>query len=135
MTKEAPTMSVTVDDSAGAGKDISNDITSITISTPSEHYDVTGLDKSAMEKLLGRADAIVTLNGIFNDGADKSHAVLKDYRTLSGSEVGRTVALAASGQTLSMEMLFENYELSLSGGQLTWTATCHLADGTVPAWS
>ena len=135
MAKEAPVMTVTVDDSSGSGQDISNDITSVTISTPSEQFDVTGLDKSAMEKLLGRADASVTLNGVFNDAVNKSHAVLKDYRTLSGSEVGRTVALTVSGQTLTMELLFENYELSHSGGQLTWTATGHLADGTVPAWS
>ena len=136
MAKEAPTMTVTIDDSAGAGQDLSNDITSVTISTPSGHQDVTGLDKSAVEKLLLLGDAQVTLNGVFNDAANMSHAVLKNYRTLAAAQVGRTVAIAVSGQTLTMELLFENYELSRStDGSLTWTATGHLANGTVPAWA
>ncbi len=136
MAKEAPTISVTVDDSAGTGQDISNDINTVTISTPSGQQDVTGLDKSAVEKLLLLADGVVTLNGVFNDATNKSHAVLKNYRTLSGTEVGRTVAIVISGQTLSMELLFDDYSLSRAAdGSLTWTATGHLADGTVPAWS
>lgn len=134
MAKEAPTLSVTVDDSSGSGQNISNDITSVTISTPSEMIDVTGVDKSAMEKLVGRADAQVTLNGVFNSSSNKSHDVLNDYRTLNGSDVGRTTVLVMGGKTLSLELVFENYELSHSGGQLTWTATGHLADGTVPNW-
>jgi hypothetical protein len=130
-------LSCTVDDSAGTGRDISNDITGgITISTPSGVQDVTGLDKSAMERLLLLADAVITLNGTFNDAANMSHAVFKDYRTILAGQVGRTVAFAHSGQTLSLELVFTDYQLNRAAdGSLTWTAPGQLADGTVPTWS
>ena len=47
-------MTVTVDDHLGAGKDISNDITSMGFKTPRGVQDITGLDKSAIERLLLR---------------------------------------------------------------------------------
>jgi len=129
-------MTATVDDSAGSGQNISNDITSITFGTPSGVQDITGLDKSAMERLLLLADGTVTLNGVFNDAANKSHAVLKNYRTILAGQVGRTVAIAISGQTLSMEIVFTDYVLTrTSDGSLTWSAPGQLADGTVPTWS
>jgi hypothetical protein len=129
-------MSVSVDDSAGTPRDISNDVTSVDIRTPSNTQDVTGLNKSAIERLLLLADAEVVLKGVFNDAANMSHTVLKNYRTLKAGEVGRTVAIVISGQTLSMEILFENYDLTRAAdGSLVWSATGKLADGTVPAWS
>lgn len=137
MAKEAGfPMTVTVDDSAGAGQDISNDITNISFGTPSGVQDVTGLDKSAMERLLLLADGSGTLNGVFNDAADKSHVVLKNYRTILAGQVGRTLAIAISGQTLSMEVVFTDYGLTRAAdGSLTWSAPFQLSDGTVPAWS
>ena len=138
MAKEAGMgMTVTVDDSGGTGRDISNDITGITIGTPSGVQDVTGLDKSGMERLLLLADGTVSINGVFNDAATTgSHTVLKNYRTILAGQVGRTVAIAVSGQTLSMEILFSDYSLNRAGdGSLTFTATGSLASGTVPAWS
>jgi hypothetical protein len=137
MAKEAGfPMTVTVDDSAGAGKDISNDITNISFGTPSGVQDVTGLDKSAIERILLLADGSGTLNGVFNDAADKSHAVLKNYRTIFAGLVGRTLAIAISGQTLSMEVVFTDYGLTRAAdGSLTWSAPFQLSDGTVPAWS
>lgn len=128
--------SVTVDDSAGTGRNISNDIKNVSVRTPSGIQDITGLDKSAIERLVLLADGEVTLNGVFNDAANMSHAVFKDYRTLLAGQVGRTVALAHSGQTLSMEMVAENYDLTRADdGSLTWAVTLRLSDGTVPAWS
>ena len=126
-----------VDDSAGGARDISNDITSLTFGTPSAEQDTTGLDKSAHERLLLLADASVSLNGVFNDAAQPaSHLTFKDYRTLSGVEVGRTTSLVHSGQTLTMEILYTDYALNRPAtGELTWTAPGNLSDGTVPAWS
>ena len=62
-------MSVAVDDSAGTARTISNDITNLDWATPREEQDITGLDKSARERLLTLADFSVTLNGVFNDAA------------------------------------------------------------------
>lgn len=125
--------SVAVDNAAAAAQTISNDVTNLAFATPRGVQDVTGVDKSAMERLLLLADASVTLNGVFNDASNMSHAVLK---TVPSTSVARTVALAISGQTLSMEMLFTDYSLTRAAdGSLTWTSPGVLADGTVPTWS
>jgi len=62
-------MSVIIDDSGGSARTISNDITTIDISTPREEQDITGLDKSAHERLLLLADFSVSISGVFNDAS------------------------------------------------------------------
>jgi len=122
-----------VDDSAGAAKAIKNDVTSFEFATPREEQDVTGVDKSAMERLLLLADFSIDLNGVFNDAVDFSHAV---FKTVPSTSVARTVSLAVSGQTLNNECLFTDYALTRGEkGELTWKAPGVLADGTVPTWS
>lgn len=129
-------MTVTVDDSSGAGQAISNDVTSVAWTMPSEVQDITGVNSSGMERLLLRADLTVTLTGVFNDGANLSFAVLKNYRTLAASQVGRTTAIAHSGQTLSDEVLYNDFSFNRDqGGSLIWNAPGSLSDGGVPAWS
>lgn len=125
--------SVAIDDSSGSAKTLSNDITQFELATPRAVQDVTGIDKSAIERLLLLADASFSPQGVFNDAADRAHAVLK---TIPSTSVARTVALAHSGQTLSCEMLGTDYNLSRSAtGEFTWQAPFVLADGTVPTWS
>ena len=127
---------LSVDDSAGSAQAIKNDITNFGVRTPSAIQDVTGVDKSAMERLHLMADGEMSLNGVFNDAANLSHAVFKNYRTLAASQVGRTVTLTVSAQTLAMELLFDDYPLARGAdGSFTWAVVGHLADGTVPAWS
>ena len=126
-------MTVTVDNSAGSGQAITNDITSISFSTPRGSQDITGLDKSGMERLLLLADGKVTINGVFNDASNLSHDVFKSVPTTS---VSRTVVIVVSGQTLTMEMNFTDYSMNRGAdGSLTWTATGELANGTAPTWS
>ena len=128
---------MTVDDSAGTGRAISNDVTNVAITMPSGVQDVTGVNSSGMERLLLLADLQITLNGVFNDAASTgAHTVLKDYRTLAASQVGRTTAIVHSGQTLSDEILFSDYALTRAAdGSLVWSAPGSLSDGGVPAWS
>lgn len=130
-------LSITVDDSAGSGRDISNDIVSANWKTNSGEQNITGLDKSGMERLLLQADGQLSLTGVFNSAANKSHAVFKDYRTLAASQVGRTVVIAGvSGLSLSMEMVISDYTITRgANGELTWSATLSLSDGTVPTYS
>ena len=112
---------------------ILNDITDFSISTPRGVQDTTGVDKSARETLLLLADYSLTLNGVFNDAANQSHAVLK---TVPSTSVARTVTYTHSGQTLASEILFTDYALTRgTDGSLTWSAPGVLADGTVPTWS
>lgn len=125
--------SLMVDDSTGDPDDLRNDVTNFEFSTPREVQDVTGIDKSAMERLLLLADCSMTLNGVFNDAANASHEVL---RTVPSTSVARTVTNTVSGQTLATEMLITDYALTrATDGSLTWTAPAVLADGTVPTWS
>jgi len=53
------------------------------MSTPRAVQDVTGVDKSAIERLLLLADFSITLNGVYNNAAGKSHAVFKTVPSLA----------------------------------------------------
>lgn len=124
---------LSVDDSTGTPRDIRNDITNLQFATPRAVQDVTGIDKSAMERLLLLADFSITLNGVFNDAANLSHTV---FKTVPSTSVMRTTSINVSGQTLAGELLYTDYQLSRGNdGALTWSAPGVLADGTVPTWS
>lgn len=127
---------ITVDDSSSSAQDISNDCTNWQFSTPRAVQDVTGVDKSAMERILLLADFSVTLNGIFNTAASMSHVV---FSPVPSDSTARTVKIQpTSGATpyLSCETLFTDYQVSRSNsGELTWQAPGVLSDGTVPTWT
>jgi hypothetical protein len=124
---------LSVDDSSGTPNAIKNDVTNFQFATPRGVQDVTGVDKSAMERLLLLADFSITLNGVFNDASSQAHVT---FKTVPSTSVARTVSLAVSGQTLANECLFTDYSLNRGqDGSLTWTAPGVLADGTVPTWS
>ena len=126
---------VAVDDSGGTVRDISNDIGDYGVNIAQELVTVTGLDKSAQERITGMSDWDVTLNGFFNAASNKSHDV---FKTRTGT---RTVDIRIGGNSSSnpkvtMEMQIASYALTRgSDGSLTWSVTLNLADGTVPTWS
>lgn len=122
---------LSVDNSGGTPVDIRNDITNLDFATPRAVQTTTGVDKSAMERLLLLADFSITLNGVFN--ASSSHGV---FKTVSSTSVNRTVSLAVASQTLANECLFTDYPLSRSdSGELTFAVPGVLADGAVPTWA
>ena len=124
---------LSVDDSAGTPRDIRNDITNLSFSTPRGVQDVTGIDKSAIERLLLLADFSMTLNGVFDDGANLAHVTLKTASSFTGL---RTVSINISGQTLACESVLTDYQMTRAqSGELTWSAPLSLGDGTVPTWS
>lgn len=124
---------LSVDNSAGSANAIKNDITNLTFATPRGVQDVTGLDKSAYERLLLMADGTVNLNGVFNDAANMSHDT---FKTVPSTSVNRTTTITVSGNTLAMEMLYTDYNLTrAASGELTWTAPGVLADGQTPTWA
>lgn len=126
-------MSIAVDESGGSARTISNDITSFNLSTPRGVQDVTGLDKSAVERLLLLADGQVTINGVFNDASTLSHDV---FKTVPSTTAARTVTITISGKVMAMEMFFTDYALTRAAdGSMTWTVTGMLAGGAVPTWA
>ena len=129
-------MTVAVDDSAGSAQTLTTDITGLTIAMPSGVQDVTAVGSSGMERLLLLADCSVVLNGVFDDGSNLAHAVFKNYRTLPGTELGRTTTIVHSGQTFTDTLLYVNYDLTRApDGSLTFTTTGQCSDGGVPSWS
>lgn len=125
--------SITLDNAAGAAKVITNDVTSVSLSTTRGVQEITGLDKSAVERLLLLSDGKVTMKGIFNTAADMSHAVLS---TSTSSSATRTLAIGYPGATMTLEVIIEDYSVDRpEGGELTWTASMSLCNGTVPAWT
>lgn len=122
-----------VDDSSGTPKAIKNDVTSLQFSTPRGVQDVTGIDKSAFERLLLLADFSCQPSGVFNDAVGQAHDV---FKTVPSTSVARTVSIVVSGDTLANECLFTDYQLSRAqSGEFTWQAPGVLADGTVPTWA
>lgn len=136
MTKESGLgwTTLSVDDSGGTPQDIKNDVNSFQFATPRGVQDVTGVDKSAIERLLLLADMSITLNGAaFNDAAGKSFQV---FKTVPSTSVARTTTLTVSGQTLAAELLYTDFSFNRQAdGSLPWTAPGVLADGTVPTWA
>ncbi len=126
---------LTIDDSGGTGRDISASTTNYALGLPQNLLDITGLDKSAVERLTALADGEMTCNGVLDAATNQSHDV---FKTRTGT---RTVQLDIGGSVssnprLSMEMLVESYNLTRGAdGSLNWAATLRLQSGTVPAWT
>jgi len=126
---------LSVDDSVGTLTDIKNNVTNLAFSTPRGVQDVTGVDKSAMERLLLLADMSLTLNGVFDPVG--SHLI---FRTVPSTSVAREFTLTVAGVSLGVTgtptLLFTDYSLTRAqDGSLTWTAPGVLANGVVPTWS
>lgn len=124
---------LSVDNAAGTPNPIKNDVTNFDFATPRGVQEVTGVDKSAFERLLLLADFSIGLNGVFNNAANQSHDT---FKTVPSTSVMRTVTLVVSGSTLANEVLFSDYQVARAAdGALTWQAPGSLADGTVPTWA
>ena len=122
-----------VDDAGGSARTISNDITNLQWTMPSEVQDITGVNSSGMERLLLLADFTIALNGVVNYAANQQHDVFKAVNT---SSVTRTVTLTHSAQILANEVLFNDYVWQRSDvGALTWNAPGELNSTTVPVWT
>jgi len=128
-------MSINVDDSGGTARDITNDVGSLQFNTSGVPIDVSGLDVTGFERLLGRRDTTLTLNGFYNPASNKSHDVFKTVLTQVGT-VTRTVTLGWSTGTVSGEMIAVSYNRTVnSDGSQPWTAELQATGGTVPTWS
>jgi len=132
----ALTTTITVDDSGGTGRDISADVTNFSINTSRGEQDITGLDKSAMERILLRSDTTVSLSGVKDMGTNLAHDVFKTVGTQAGT-VTRTVVIGfTTGGTATVECVPANYNLSVGDdGAATWSVDLYLANGTALAWS
>jgi len=129
---------IKVADSSSSVQTITNDVTNYQFSTPRAVQDVTGVDKSANERILLLADYSVTLNGVFNTASNMSHAV---FSTIPSTSVTRAVEVDPLGTTsglpkLPVNCLLTDYQITRANtGELTWQVPGSLADGSVPTWT
>lgn len=96
--------------------------------------DITGIDKSAIERLLLLADFSITLNVVFNtNGTTGSHDV---FKTVPSTSVARTTTLTVNAVTLANEVLYTDYPLTRAqSGELTAAVPGVLSNGAVPTWA
>jgi hypothetical protein len=128
---------VSVADSGGTARTITNDITNYAFTTPRGTQDVTGLDKFAHETLLLLCDFTVTFNGVFDYTANLSHAV---FSTVTSTSVFRATVIQVTNTGTTPQLLtntfYTDYQITRANtGELTWQVPGQLADGTVPTWS
>lgn len=120
-----------VDDAGGTPRDVRGDITDLDFATPRAVFDVTGVDKSAIERILGLADFTINLNAVWNPGATTSM-----FAVFSTMGTARTTALAVGGKSLSNECLFTDFQLKRGAdGDFRATIPGVLANGAVPTWA
>lgn len=121
---------VEVDNATPTLTDISNDTLSHSFATPRGVQDVTGVNSSAMERILLLADFSGTLNLAWNPVG--AHAV---FATAPAGDV-RTCALTIASQVLSNEVLATDYAHTRNqDGSLTASVPLVLANGTIPVWA
>ena len=128
---------VTLADSGTTVRTISNDITDFTLNTPIALQDITGVNKSAKERLALLVDLTSQLKGVCNFAANMSHAVLS---TATTSPTVRALAVFptsnGSSPTLPANVLIGSYNVTrAAAGELTFQADLSLADGGVPTWA
>ena len=123
-----------LDDSGGTLRAIINDVTSTEFDTPVELQEITGIDKSAYERLQLLRDFTFSFESVFNDAASTGvHTVVSTIGTAIAS---RTLTMVVSGNTLTNEVLLSSTAYSRGDdGAFTIAVEGSLANGTVPAWS
>lgn len=128
---------VKVADATGTLQTITNDVNEFSLSTPRAAQDITGVDKSAHERLLLLADYSVSLKGVANTAANMSHAV---FSTVPSTSVARSTSIAPTSNNVTpilvANALYSDYAVTrAAAGELTWDAKGDLADGAVPTWA
>ena len=128
---------VTLADSGGTPRTISNDVTDFTLNTPIAMQDTTGVNKFAHERLALLVDLTAQLKGVCNFAASMSHAVLS---TATTSPNVRALAVFptsnGSTPTLPANVLIGSYNVARSNaGDLTFQSDLSLADGSIPTWA
>lgn len=124
---------LSVADASAASQDLRTDITDLDFATPRGVQDVTGIDKSAHERLLLLADYSINLKGVWDSAANKAHAV---FATIPSTAVVRAITCVVNAATLSPNVYLTDYTITrAAAGELTWAVPGALADGAVPTWS
>jgi hypothetical protein len=126
-------MTISIDDADGTARAIGNDLVSATFNTSRGVQDVTGLDKSAMERLLLLNDFNLSVTAVWNPAANP--AMFGVFSTPADDDT-RTVTIVVGGKTLTAECVMGSVSWSRGAdGSFTAGANFSLASGTAAAWT
>lgn len=126
---------LTVKDNGGTVRDIKNDTTDMSLNTSTGQLDITGLDKTAMERMNLRNDVTVSMNGIVNNASNMQHDVFKTTQ-VAGAVAREIVMTTVAGPVFTVTVLFGNYTVTPGAdGSLKWSASGALSNGTAGAWT
>lgn len=126
---------LSVDDSSGNPEAIKNDVQSFQFAMPRAVLDVTGVNSSAIERILLQADFSITLTttAINFDSSPSFFDVFSDVPT---TDAARTTTLAFASKTLAPEVLYTDFNVTRGqDGSLGATVPGVLANGVAPVWS
>ena len=127
-------VTLTMQNSSAVAKDVSNDIGDFTLPITFGTQDVTGLDKSAIERLALLTDFKPTFKGFHNNATDRLHPVVSTGQTTARQVV--VTLPGGAGATLTATVLLPNYTITRAQtGALTASVSGELSNGTAPAWS
>ena len=119
------------------GYDLSADSNSLTVATDQELYDVTGLDSSAVKRIIGMANGTVSFDGLFDDAAGKRHAI---YSSNSGKlPTADQIILLPIDSSVGDPMVGflakqANYNVTRAGGSAIATSVEYSSNGYIPEW-
>jgi hypothetical protein len=128
---------VWVDDETNTLRDISGDVTNVDIPQVWDQTDVSGYSDGVTNITVGRPGNNVTMDGVFNNAANKSHAVLDAIAgfvtTTTGLKIQIGILAAPSGTDPEWTGEYYCVEYSLAG-DLTWHASFMPAGSSLGNW-
>ncbi len=151
------TGTVTIGDASGVSQTFSADVQTFNINQSRAQIDVTGIDKSFMERLPGLGDYTIELAGVYNgagtatavpafgdssvdlagvfnggNGTATAHYVFSSMGTALRAF---TLVVGPQGTAVGTAALASYSVARGADGALTWTATLNCANGWAMSWS
>ena len=116
------------------GYDLSGDVGAIdTIAMPRGVLDVTGINKSSMERVYGKIDSEISFTTYFNDAAGQEHPALKGLVTVDRNVLAMMAAALGSPAAIMVSKQI-NFDWSRGAdGSLTGKVQC-LGQGVKLEW-
>ena len=125
------------DDETGTLRDISSDVTNVDIPIAHDSADVSGYSDGVTNVTVGRPGNNVTMSGVFNNTALKSHVVLKAIvgfvTTVTELKIQIGILAAPSGTDPEWTGDYYCVEYTVHG-DLTWDASFMPAGSALGAW-
>jgi hypothetical protein len=127
------TGTVTIGDANGVSQTFSGNVQTFDIQQSRAQIDVTGIDKSFMERLPGLGDYSINLAGVY-DGAGTATAI-QTFASMGTALRAFTIVVGPVGTAVGTAAL-ASFNVARGGdGALNWTASLNCANGTAMAWT